>query len=393
MKDNGYRFNLDGLYPKNVPVYLPGREEQVNVAVHDFETCLFSLLSNPSLMQQEHLLFDPHNPQEYTGCTGNNDDDNEDGEDNTDANQQFGDVNQSRCFRLGRKEYCMKPEDFLCPLIFFIDGTPIDVHGNLSMEPVQMTLGIFNQQARTRPEFWVTIGYVNSDKTKQSAYEVSFDEAVQMHNFSKKKKKKKKKVTVPPTTDLLEPEVSHVMQDYHRQLSVIFAEVQRVQTQGGLRWKWSHSLVTYPSTEFLLKVPILFIIGDTVGHDKLCALKAGGQTVSCRICSCPQHRMDDPEDTSPRTKMSDLMKMSRDDLKKKGYHGLKNNAFYGLSFCDSIYGLNGCTAAEILHHLQQGLDPYVLVEFSDLPVRLVCLLLCSTVHLPNDLPVLSYRHQ
>ena len=250
MKRQGERYNLDGLYPKNIPVFLAGRKETVNVVVHDFASCLFSLLSNPALMQKEYLLFDPDNPSGWCGpeepkdithdddqSSKDNDEDgshldssesSEENDNDTDGQEQetntdyqesvsgasnpddkskpddsdknsesdqsesspwIGDINTSAMFRKGLETYCPLSDDFLCPLIFFIDGTPIDVHGNLSMEPVQMTLGIFNQAARARPEFWVTIGYVNNPNTKRSSYEVGFEAAKARLNLKERGKK------------------------------------------------------------------------------------------------------------------------------------------------------------------------------------------------------------
>ena len=441
MKRQGERYNLDGLYPKNIPVFLAGRKETVNVVVHDFASCLFSLLSNPALMQKEYLLFDPDNPSGWCGpeepkdithdddqSSKDNDEDgshldssesSEENDNDTDGQEQetntdyqesvsgasnpddqskpddsdknsesdqsesspwIGDINTSAMFRKGLETYCPLSDDFLCPLIFFIDGTPIDVHGNLSMEPVQMTLGIFNQAARARPEFWVTIGYVNNPNTKRSSYEVGFEAAKARLNSKERAKKKSTKSDSDsePEPDESQPQrvdddVSGSMFDYHHQLGYIFSELQKIQTQGGLHWRWSYSSPQYKVTQLCLKLPILFIIGDTVGHDKLCGLKAGGKSVYCRVCSCVQEEMDDPLFKPKYTHMSTLKKMAttfhgRKKIASMGYHPLKKNAFYDLLFCDPESGINGCTPVEILHHLQQGLFKYLLNQLCDLKV-------------------------
>jgi hypothetical protein len=174
-----------------------------------------------------------------------------------------------------------------------VDSTPIDVHGNLSMEPVQMTLGIFNQSARSRSEFWVTLGYVNSKNTKKSAYEVSFEAARERHNLHRTRNinKNARKAVQRGNTEEAKPGVENGvpknMHDYHLQLGVIFSELHRIQQQGGLNWQWNLSAPAYPTNQYCLKLPILFIIGDTVGHDKLVGIKAGGgEHIYCQACKC-----------------------------------------------------------------------------------------------------------
>ena len=378
LRRNAKRYNLQGLYPKKIPVWLPGRQEYADVVVHDFQACLFSLLSNPALMQKEHLLFDPDNPKGW--CT---DEDTREGlsnlqqeEDEADNGQWYGDVNTSDMFRTGLKTYCTLPGDFHCPLIFFVDSTPIDVHGNLSMEPVQMTLGIFNQAARSRPEFWVNLGYVNSKNTKKSAYEVSFEAARERHNLHRARNVKKNSRTAEAVPGV-ENGVPKTMHDYHLQLGVIFSELHGIQQQGGLNWQWNLSSPDYPTNPYCLKLPILFIIGDTVGHDKLVGIKAGGgEHVYCRACECLQRDMGDPCHKPVLTKMLQLQQWLQDGAQRKkaeqrGYWPMTKNAFFQLLFCDPVYGINGCTPVEILHHLQQGLFKYVLNELLSLGVRLL----------------------
>jgi hypothetical protein len=83
--------------------------------------------------------------------------------------------------------------------------------------------------------------------------------------------------------------------------------------------------------------------------------------------------MDDPCHKPILTRMLQLQQWLQDGAKRKkaeqrGYWPMTKNAFFKLLFCDPVYGINGCTPVEILHHLQQGLFKYVLNELLSLGV-------------------------
>ena len=57
----------------------------------------------------------------------------------------YGDIHTGSWFLNAHNKICKTKHDVLLPIILFIDGTPIDTFGNLKLEAVMMTLGIFNQ--------------------------------------------------------------------------------------------------------------------------------------------------------------------------------------------------------------------------------------------------------
>ena len=59
------RFDLHGLQPKEIEVTLPGSKEIVRVVTHDFKEQLYSLLSDPVVMRDEHLLFPKNENGQY----------------------------------------------------------------------------------------------------------------------------------------------------------------------------------------------------------------------------------------------------------------------------------------------------------------------------------------
>jgi hypothetical protein len=114
----------------------------------------------------------------------------------------------------------------------FIDKTQTDAKGNLILEPVCNTLGIFNQKTRNKEEAWRIIGFIPN-----------------LDGVSKK---------------ILTSDEKH--SDYHSLLNVVLAPLAGLQTINGLAWKMHYNDVLY---EIILKVPILFICGDSEGQDKL----------------------------------------------------------------------------------------------------------------------------
>ena len=56
------RFNLQGSHPQTKTVFLPGCAQHVQLMIHDFKDQLYSLLSDPTVMCDENLLFHNNNP-------------------------------------------------------------------------------------------------------------------------------------------------------------------------------------------------------------------------------------------------------------------------------------------------------------------------------------------
>src|SRR5687767_4691977 len=72
--------------------------------------------------------------------------------------------------------------------------------------------------------------------------------------------------------------------DYHAMLYLTLQGLRDTQKHKGLVWDWSmvsqkwviEPQIKRESKLITLKTPVLFIIGDTEGHGKLCCLVGGG---------------------------------------------------------------------------------------------------------------------
>ena len=62
-------------------------------------------------------------------------------------------------------------QDFLIPIILYIDKTVLSQSNKLSAYPVTMSLGVFTEQARRNPSFWRPLGYITNESIDFAAGE------------------------------------------------------------------------------------------------------------------------------------------------------------------------------------------------------------------------------
>ncbi len=298
------KYDLKGLQPQSTKIELKGSKQEITVVWHDFKQCLYSLLMDEQLMHPDNLL-----PYDAIG-------------------KEIDDINSGSVWKHAQKVYVKdKSREKLIPIIFFTDKTHTDIHGRLCLEPVQFTLGIFNRNTRNNPKAWRTIGYVT-----ETIY------------------------TGKITTEMKQ-------QDYHSILNIILKSYKECQNKP-LKWIFKQEDKT---KEYILKIPCLFIIGDTEGHDKLCGRMMNRQSIPylCRYCNIHRDNVDDPFFESQNTKMSDIIKLvkknDRVKLNEMSMH-LVNNAWHDVQFCDTTHGLHGATLGELLHTLQQGIFEYTIKQ-------------------------------
>jgi hypothetical protein len=311
------RFDLSGSEPTVLPVLLPECKQRLGLVVHDFRQAVYSLLSDPMLMRDECLLFQDDDAAPFA----------------LPKRGKFEDINSGTRFRMAHKAVCLDPlKDVLCPIIFFIDKTHTDVHGNLCLEPVTFTLGIFTRAVRNLPMAWRSLGYL----TNQA---------------------------------LIKTNTASVgkARDYHDMLDHILASLRIVQESGGLAWTLNYRGKVY---NIVLHMPVLFISGDTEGHDKLCGKFLSRGTLVKRLCRCcdtPTLSTDDPYFAFNYVKQNTVQKLiaSRDSsaLADMSQH-LLPNAWHKIKFAgDCKRGIHGATPAEILHMIQLGLHKYLIAGF------------------------------
>jgi len=313
------RHNLKHLEPTEIPVVLPGSKESVKITVHDFYASLCSLLSNPHLMRDENLCFF----EDEEGFSYGKPPVREDPDD-------IFDIYDGDVYGKGFTAYVKVAGDLFVPIIFFIDKTFKDRNGRLTLEPLCFTLGIFKKELRRRREFWRPLGYIhNQDNIR-----------VKLTAIKK-------------------------AEDYHYVIGILLSKFKEAQELDGIAWQLTFKGKTYSVS---LKIPILFIMGDTEGHDKLCG-KYNARTRNvkclCRYCNCPTNKSGDCISIrragwkyTRAPMIASLVSQGREEeLQEMSYRSLLN-AFTGLHFCDPKRGINGATPSELLHVLQHGLYLY-----------------------------------
>lgn len=292
-------------------IKLPGSLTETKIVCHDFKMCLYSLLNDKKLMVEDNLLLNKENiflppPADQTNT--------------------IDDIHTGSVYRKAYKTYIKNADkEILCPIIFFIDKTHTDRNGRLCLEQVRFTLGIFNKETRNSANAWRTLGYIN-------------DQA---------------QIPTSKSTDKVN--------DYQEMIRVILGSFRESQ-KSAIGWKLKFGFQEY---DVFFRVPVLFIIGDTDGHDKLCGRYGSRQNVArlCRYCDTAFDETDNPfikYSYTEQNKITSLIcKNKCDELSKISMHCIKN-AWHEVDWCDQKRGVHGGTCAEVMHCLQHGLFLYCL---------------------------------
>ena len=78
-------------------------------------------------------------------------------------------------------------------------------------------------------------------------------------------------------------------QDYHFILSFILSSLKDAQEHVGISWKLKYQEKVL---DVVMKIPILFVIGDTEGHDKLCGKYLNRVNAECICHYCNTKRIE-----------------------------------------------------------------------------------------------------
>lgn len=317
--------NMTLIEPRHCSIELPGSKMLINIVLHDFKSCLYTILMDQSVMKEENLLINENN----LGISDNL----------RKKASTLNDIDSGDVYKLGMITYLSDNKtDVLLPIIFFIDKTHTDVNGRLCLEQVRFTLGIFNRETRNNPQAWRTLGYIND----------------QQH--------------IPCTN------ATEKSQDYHFMLKVILKSYVEEQNKPFFwRINKSNSIGSY---NVVFKTAVLFIIGDTEGHDKLC-----GKYVNrsfhvkrlCRYCNTPTEETDNTNfkfshnnckqincliDAATKSTSNTKQEEAKVRLKNMSLHAVEN-AWDNVNFCDPRRGIFGATPGEVMHCLQHGLFMYL----------------------------------
>lgn len=313
--------DMAGMKPTVVPIDILGSANPVDLVVHDFRQHLYSLLKCDICMNDENLLWG-ETPFEHPH-----------------SNTQLDDINDGDIYRQAYKELVTEA-DLHVPMgiVMFIDKTNTDLHGNLSLEPVMFTLAFFKRDLRQKHEAWRNLGYILNQSLLK--YKCPLDK----------------------------------LTDYHAMMKVVLESLVNVMESEGIAWSLEYKGKRH---NVIFKPYIQFIMGDTLGHNTICAHYQGGGNAGvgsiCRMCDISPEHMDDVWADFSYTKMKTIQdavaKDKKDFLHKHSYHKV-DNAFHALKYVEggSRPGqrqrkLHACVMGELLHMAQLGWHKYLLHAF------------------------------
>jgi hypothetical protein len=195
------------------------------------------------------------------------------------------------------------------------------------VEQIRFTLGIFQRHIRNKSFAWRSLGYILDHKSFSS-----------------------------------DPQAK--TNDYQFMVDTILQSYKNAQSKS-IAWNLNFN---NEKVRVAFRIPTLFIIGDTDGHDKLVG-KFGTRTSTvkrlCRYCNCATDDTDNPFVSFElnRAKQISRLIVANDvtKLKEMSFHCVKN-AWDDIIFCDAIHGIYGATPAEAMHCLQLGLYEYIIKQ-------------------------------
>ena len=295
-----------------------------------FEDVLTTLLSKDDLMIQENIsLPNCETPYSYIN--------------NPEVNQ-ISELHHGTWWSTTWQQKCKANSmEILVPLIFYMDGISIDAHGNLTLIPMNMTLGIFNTETRTKSKAWETLYFHPDPNISATTHKKSckpIDKIQNLHNGIRVALESLKEVM-----DKDEPFTYH-------------------------NFPWNNKTWTVK-----MKFSIAFFIGDTELHDKLCCRYGSyGEKIKfiCRHCNCPTEHLTDPKEWKklemklwePKDfKVKEVIDNER--WKALSHHPVKN-FFHKLCFGSNIHNIHLATPGECLHMHQLGVAKRSIKSFRNI---------------------------
>jgi hypothetical protein len=314
--------------PQQVPTHLPGPQDQVvQTTCFNFTNQLHSLVSDPALFGNlDNLDINVDDPYgKYVPPNG-----------------LLSTVNSGQWYN---SAYCHEVKDpskyFMVLIIFACDETHLQKGGKASSWPLLFTTSILNQKTRNLPIAWRMLGYINDLSLLQSAAEDK--------NLSQ--------------------EVN--AERLHAIFKTILATVIEAQQSGALD---NIPLIFGDDTKLVnLKVPLIFIIGDMQGGDKICCTACNYSNKLHRLCCKCNVRGGESGDPLVQCKKSNmvrimqLVKDNRQDILDDFNQYNVDNAWFDVSYGGCRFGIfSAVCPIELLHALESGIIPDCLtILFKD----------------------------
>jgi Plavaka transposase len=228
----------------NIPITVQPRRAQI--IVHTVVQELFQLLSNPAVCNDNTMDW----PGGFPGAPL--------------PAKKFGhvydEVSSGKAWRNTHASLNIKDhKEVMIGILGACDKAVTDKFGKLALEPFMFTLANILRAFRNHVAAWRIAGYLINQTLAQ--YKDSDDK----------------------------------LQDYHDALQEVIRAFRDLEAGRGIAWIFFHKGKAYP---VILQFVLLCIIGDTIGHDKLCCRMESrtlGTACMCRHCDIPTMETDNAE--------------------------------------------------------------------------------------------------
>ena len=359
--------------PVACKIFMPHGGADVHLPRFDAFSQIVELLTDPRLEFEDYLFHnnDPASPppEEFT---------------------VLGDVNTGlACRETYRKLIAPEPrtnagrDKVLLPILLCVDGCTTGDYGNLNLEILKLSLGIFKKEHRRKDHAWKPLGCMEKLLQQSSDAEMMIKESEHIDSWLYELNPNFQKNPLPlegntpdfdsnlcinPEDENVQPETPKTKaQDWHKQLQVLLDPLLQLEKRGGFEW----DLPCGGKTHRLLFIPfILFWKVDGVEADKLCgqhSAKTKGVKMLCRLCECPTEECDDPHREHPfktQEKMQRLVATKdRDGLKALSQQFIWNPLYEHQFGLHNKLGIHGATPMEMLHHILLGLFKHARTNF------------------------------
>ena len=321
-KKRGWEYNLK---PFIVDLQLMNSSYQIEVPQFDFVSAFMNIVYDPSITKDvSNLLYNdkdylfPHNQHGYG----------------------VDDIHTGIWYKETHKNMILDAnKEILCPIILFIDGVAIDSIGRMSLEPISFTLGWLSKKARNMKGSWRVLGYIpDVEKTLNIDYKSEFGT----------NKNVIKKI------------------HYHQMIDSILSGLRQVQRNGGIEMELPFK---QNNRKFIVKFPISFVIGDTIGNDKLCSRfqkyvpSLQQNTGVSRDCMCSYANSHLHNYKCCMLSRNTILNVTTNVARRLGFDKTVINAFDKMCFGSSKYGINGHTPPEMLHQWNLGVVTMLIKYF------------------------------
>ena len=336
------RYNYANKMPFRRTVRLPASGTSVRITCHDAKATFQRLLTDPRHRATDYLYFD-RNPLAPPP-------------ENLDY---VADLNTGNAFYTTYHVLVTEEGQQTMPVTIYSDGTAVSHFHDMEIMQVNIALGIFTREARTKPHCWAPLGYVEKVHEQGGRGRDILEEANHVDTQDDYS-------SIGEDEEVVDDE--HVgetnVQDLHAMLSVIlegFIDLQET----GFMWD-AHDPVTGKVTpDIHYKVFVPFVRADTKEADIFCG-KCGNRhntKHTCRKCHIPLQECDDHL-ANYRLK---TVKEIRNLVEKGNLAGLKQisqtyltNAFHQVRFSlGNDHGIHGSCPSEMLHAFLLGIFKYI----------------------------------